>query len=355
MTKRAATPIASSMMAAVQRQSGGPLLLETLPVPVPRPGEVLVRVRACGVCHSDVHALDGDWTPGPVLPLTPGHEVTGHVAALGPGVKDLVPGATVGVPWMWSACGRCEWCLAGMETICPSGQATGYSKPGGFAEYLVAPAAFVARLPDDADLAAVAPLLCAGVTTYRGLKRSGARAGQWLAVLGVGGLGHIALQYGKAMGLKVAALDTAPEKLELARALGADLALEAGAADAVKSLKTATGGGVHAALVTATARPAFEQAIALLRPAGTAVFLGLPGGGDDQIRASITAIAGRELTIRGSSIGTRQDLDEAVAFALQAGVAARIERLPLAEAAAALDRLRAGSVSGRLVLEVAPA
>ncbi|MGH6959559.1 MAG: alcohol dehydrogenase catalytic domain-containing protein, partial [Dongiaceae bacterium] len=185
--------MAKTMRAAVLRRLRTKLRIERLPIPEPGPGELLIRVVACGVCHSDLHAVDGDWTPGPALPLIPGHEVTGHVAGIGAGVRGFRVGDAVGVPWMFSACGECEFCLAGHETICPRGESTGYSRPGGYAEFMAAPAAFVGRLPKRADLYALAPILCAGVTTYRGLKRTDARPGQWVTVIGVGGLGHIAI------------------------------------------------------------------------------------------------------------------------------------------------------------------
>jgi alcohol dehydrogenase, propanol-preferring len=190
------------MKAAIARRFDTDLAIESMPVPTPGRGEVLVKVVACGVCHSDLHAIAGDWYPPATLPLIPGHEVTGTVAALGDGVERINIGDLVGVAWMYSSCGRCEYCLAGMETICPAAEATGYSRPGGYAEYLVAPADFVARLPAGCDPVAIAPILCAGVTAYRGLKRTGARSGQWVVVVGVGGLGHLAVQYAKAMGMR---------------------------------------------------------------------------------------------------------------------------------------------------------
>ncbi len=216
----------AKMKAAVLHKIGAPLEIERLPIADPKPGELLVKVTACGVCHSDLHAVEGDWTPLPNLPLIPGHEVTGHVAAVGAGVTHFREGDRIGVPWMYSACGHCEFCLSGMETICRSAEATGYTKPGGYAEYMIADAAFCGHIPETADLYEIAPILCAGVTTYRGLKRTGARPGQWMTVMGVGGLGHIAVQYAKAMGLRVAAVDVTEDKLDLAKSLGAELAGE---------------------------------------------------------------------------------------------------------------------------------
>ena len=351
VTSRPATA-PTKMRAAVLRKVKTKLKIERLPIPEPGPGEILVKVVACGVCHSDLHAIDGDWTPGPVLPLIPGHEVTGHVAALGAGVSGFRKGDPVGVPWMWSACGHCESCLAGMETICRYGEATGYSKAGGYAEYMLARADFVARLPKRADLVTVAPILCAGVTTYRGLKRTNARPGQWVAVVGIGGLGHVAVQYAVAMGMRVAAVDIDPKKLALAKKLGAEFLVNAREEDPVPAIRKGIG-GVHGAVVAAVATQAFEQSIGMLRAGGTVVFLGLPGGKANELRASIAQISGRELSIRGSSVGTRLDLDEAVAFALRGEVTAKVETAPLSAANAVLNRMRRGKIVGRVVLTIA--
>jgi len=350
-TTRTGSAGAGKMRAAVLRKLKTKLKIERLPIPEPGPGEILVKVAACGVCHSDLHAIDGDWNPGPVLPLIPGHEVTGHVAELGAGVSGFRRGDVVGVPWMWSACGHCESCLAGMETICRYGQASGYSKPGGYAEYMVARADFVARLPKRTDLVAVAPILCAGVTTYRGLKRTNARPGQWVAVIGIGGLGHIAVQYAVAMGLRVAAVDIDPKKLALAKKLGAEFLVNGREENPVAAIRKGIG-GVHGAVVAAVATQAFEQSIGMLRPGGTVVFLGLPGGKADELRASIAQISGRELSVRGSSVGTRLDLEEAVAFALRGEVTAKIETAPLSAANAVLNRMRRGKIVGRVVLTI---
>jgi alcohol dehydrogenase, propanol-preferring len=343
--------MAKNMKAAVLHEIKSPLRIEDVPIPEPKHGEVLIRVAACGVCHSDLHAVEGDWTPLPVLPLIPGHEVAGHVAAIGQGVSGFKDGDAVGVPWMYSSCGTCEFCLAGMETICKAGEATGYTKPGGYAEYMVAPAAFVGRLTAETDLFDIAPILCAGVTTYRGLKRSGARPGQWVAVIGIGGLGHIAVQYARAMGLRVAAVDVSSEKLKLARALGAELIVDATSCDPAAAIQSQIG-GAHAAIVVAVAPRAFEEAILMLRPAGTVVYIGLPGGKSDEIRASISSIVNGELSVRGSNVGTRLDLAEAVAFAANGLVRARIATAPLTEINAILDTMRQGRIVGRMVLDL---
>ncbi|WP_373505508.1 zinc-dependent alcohol dehydrogenase [Aestuariivirga sp.] len=340
------------MKAAVLHALKTPLKIEQVPVPEPGPGDLLIKVTACGICHSDLHAVDGDWTPPPVIPLIPGHEVAGRVAKLGSGVTGFSIGDHVGVPWMYSACGTCEFCLAGMETICKSAEATGYSKPGGYAEYMVAPAAFVGRLPDDADPYALAPILCAGVTTYRGLKRTGARPGQWVTIVGVGGLGHIAIQYAKAMGLRVAAVDVSNDKLELAKSLGAEVVVNGAETDAPAAIQEKIGGS-HAAVVTAVATKAFEQAILMLRPAGTVVYIGLPGGKSDEIRTTISAITNWELSVRGSNVGTRQDLNEAIDFAARGLVKATIRTVGLDEINGVFDEMRKGRIVGRAVLKLA--
>jgi propanol-preferring alcohol dehydrogenase len=340
------------MKAAITRKLGTPLKIETLPIPQPAAGEILIKVTACGVCHSDVHAVDGDWNPGPVLPLIPGHEVAGHVAAIGAGVKGFRLGDAVGVPWMYSACGTCEFCLAGMETICKSAEATGYTKAGGYAEYMVADAAFVAKLPKKADLYQIAPILCAGVTTYRGLKRTKVRPGQWMTVIGIGGLGHIAVQYAVAMGMRVAAVDVDDEKLKLAKKLGAEVIVNAKKVDPVAEIQGKIGGS-HGAVVTAVATAAFEQSIGMLRPGGTVAYIGLPGGKADQVRASIAAISAWELTITGSNVGTRADLVEAVDFALQGLVKAKIQKIPLSQINKTFNDMRRGKIVGRMVLDLA--
>ena len=342
-----------TMRAAVLSELKTPLKIEAVAMPEPGPGEVLIKVAACGVCHSDLHAVDGDWDPLPNLPLILGHEVAGHVAACGAHVHDIKEGDVVGVPWMWNACGACEHCLAGNETICATGESTGYSKPGGYAEYITAPAAYVGRLPDGADLMGLAPVLCAGVTVYRGLKRSMARPGQWVAVFGIGGLGHLAVQYARAMGLQVAAIDVADDKLRLATSLGAEMVVNASSEDPARTLKKALGGGTHAAIVTTPAGIAFDQAVRSLRPSGTCSFIGVPGRDGDRLPVSIGRIINGELSLRGSNVGSRLDLAEAIRFAVEGRVKVKVERQPLRAVNQVLERMRRGELVGRVVLDIA--
>lgn len=340
------------MQAAVARAFGQPLVFEERPVPTPGPGQVLVRVMASGVCHTDVHAVDGDWPARPVLPFVPGHEGAGYAAALGPGVSWLREGDRVGVPWLHSACGRCTYCLTGWETLCPDQRNTGYSVDGTFAEYVLADADYVAPLPEGLDFADAAPVLCAGVTTYKGLRECDVRPGQWVVISGVGGLGHLAVQYARAMGLRVAAVDVSDGHLAMARALGAEVTVNAAADDAGDQVRRATGGGVHGALVTAVSPPAFADALGMLRRGGTCVLVGLPPG---SFEMPIIDVVLKRLTVRGSIVGTRADLAEALAFAAAGHARATVTRRPLGAVNDTLEELRSGTVSGRVVLDLAPA
>ena len=337
-----------TMKAAVVRAFGKPLMIEDVPIPVPGPGEILVKVIACGVCHTDLHAANGDWPVKPTPPFIPGHEVAGLVAAMGPGVTGLNEGDAVGVAWLHDACRACEFCETGWETLCESQHNTGYSVDGGFAEYVIADAAFVARLPADVDFAAIAPILCAGVTTYKGLKETEARPGEWVVISGLGGLGHVAVQYAKAMGLHVVGLDIAPEKLALARAAGADLAIDARSPGAIEDVLKATNGGAHGVLVTAVSPPAFGQALQMVRRRGTISLVGLPPG---DFPTSIFDVVLKRITLRGSIVGTRRDLDEAIAFAIEGKVKAHITKAPLSDVNAIFERLATGKVDGRMVLD----
>ena len=336
------------MKAAVVREFGKPLLIEDVPVPVPGPGEVLVKIMATGVCHTDLHAADGDWPIKPTLPFIPGHEGAGIVVAVGPGVSDPKLGDAVGIAWLHDACGGCEYCITGWETLCEHQHDSGYSVNGTFAEYAIGAAAYVARLPANCDFAEMAPILCAGITTYKGILETETRAGEWLAVSGIGGLGHLAIQYAKAMGMRVAALDVADDKLVLARSLGADLAVNALDEDASEQIVEGTGGGAHGVLVTAVSRPAFSQSLRLVRRKGTISLVGLPPG---DFATPIFDVVLKRITLRGSIVGTRKDLAEAIAFAAQGKVRATLQRRKLEDINDVLDGLRAGTINGRVVLE----
>lgn len=341
--------MAKTMKAAVVRTFGKPLTIEDMEIPTPGPGEVLVRIVATGVCHTDLHAADGDWPVKPTVPFIPGHEGAGVIAAVGPGVTDLKEGDAVGIAWLHDACGNCEYCITGWETLCEHQHDSGYSVNGSFAEYAIGNADYVARLPDDVDFAAIAPILCAGVTTYKGLKETEAKPGEWVAISGIGGLGHVAVQYAKAMGLHVVALDVAKEKLELARSLGADAAVNALADDAVEQVLSITHGGAHGVLVTAVSPPAFEQALRMVRRKGTVAMVGLPPG---EFSTPIFDVVLKRITLRGSIVGSRKDLAEAVAFAAEGKVKTHIHEAKLEDINRVFADLKAGKVDGRVVIRM---
>jgi propanol-preferring alcohol dehydrogenase len=341
--------MAKTMKAAVVRQFGQPLTIEEVAIPSPAPGEVLVRIIATGVCHTDLHAADGDWPVKPAPPFIPGHEGAGVVAALGTGVKHLKEGDAVGIAWLHDACGRCEPCTTGWETLCESQHNSGYSVNGTFAEYAIGSADYVARLPAGVDFALMAPILCAGVTTYKGIKETEARPGQWIAISGIGGLGHIAIQYARAMGLHVAALDVTEEKLALARDLGAEVTVNAAHPDAVAKVVRETDGGTHGVLVTAVSPPAFSQALQLVRRKGTISLVGLPPG---EFATPIFDVVLKRITMRGSIVGTRQDLAEAIQFATEGKVTAHIHERPLGDINRVFADLKEGKVDGRIVMRM---
>ncbi len=335
-----------SMKAAVVHAFGEPLTIGQLPVPDPGPDEIVVKIVATGVCHTDLHAARGDWAVKPSLPLVPGHEGVGHVAAVGSGVSHVKEGDLVGVPWLYDACGRCEYCQTGWETLCERQRNTGYSVNGTYAQYALARADWVAQLPDGCDAAQIAPILCAGVTTFKGLKEAEVSPGEWVAIIGIGGLGHVAIQYAKAMGLHVAALDVDQAKLDLATRLGADMAVDGRDRDSVKQLMKSTG-GMHGVLVTAASTAAFSQAIGIARRRGTVVLNGLPPG---EFPTPVMPVVLKRITIRGSIVGTRQDLKAALAFAVEGKVRANVTVEPLENVNAVFERMEAGAIEGRVVL-----
>lgn len=343
--------IPKMMKAAVVERFGEPLAVREVPVPTPGPGQVLVEIAASGVCHTDLHAAEGDWPVKPTVPFIPGHEGAGMVVALGPGVTHLKEGDRVGIAWLHSACGHCEFCLSGWETLCPEQKNSGYSVDGSFAQYAVARADYLGRIPNQLSLVDAAPILCAGVTTYKGLKQTGTRPGEWVVISGSGGLGHVAIQYAKAMGMHVAAVDLGPDKMALARSLGAEITIDAKTQDPPAEIQKQIG-GAQGVLVTAVSTIAFKQAIGMLRRGGTCVLNGLPPG---EFPVSIFDVVLNGYTIRGSIVGTRKDLEEALTFAAEGKVKATIETLPLDSINDVFSRLKTGKVNGRVVLGIGQA
>jgi len=337
-----------TMKAAVVREFGKPLRIEEVEVPRPGPGDILVKIEACGVCHTDLHAVDGDWPVKPNPPFIPGHEGVGHVVAVGAGVSHIREGDRVGIPWLYSACGYCEHCLGGWETLCEAQQNTGYSVNGGFAEYALANAAYVGLLPKGVGFIEVAPILCAGVTVYKGLKVTDTKPGQWVVISGIGVLGHIDGQYAKAMGLNVAAVDIDDGKLALAERLGATITVNARNTDPAAFLKKEIG-GAHGALVTAVSPKAFEQALGMVRRGGTVSLNGLPPG---NFPLDIFGMVLNGITVRGSIVGTRLDLQESLEFAEQGKVAATVTSDSLENINDIFARMQAGKIEGRVVLDM---
>lgn len=338
-----------SMKAAVVRKLGEPLTIEELPVPEVGPGQALMKIMSTGVCHTDLHAVSGDWPVKPHAPFVPGHEGVGYVVGTGAGVTAVKEGDRVGVPWLYSACGQCEFCLTGWETLCTNQKNTGYSVNGSFAEYVLVDPNFVAHLPANLAFSPVAPILCAGVTVYKGLKETDVKPGEWVVVSGIGGLGHLAIQYAKAMGLHVVAVDVATDKIQLAKSLGVELAVDARNADAASQILKATDGGAHGVLVTAVSPSAFSYGLEVLRRKGTMSLVGLPPG---DFALSIFDVVLNRKTIRGSIVGTREDLAEALAFAAEGKVSVTYETAALEDINDVFRRLSAGTIDGRVVVEL---
>ncbi|MDQ0757827.1 zinc-dependent alcohol dehydrogenase [Streptomyces canus] len=336
------------MKAAVVRAFGEPLVIEDRPDPEPGPGQVRVLVEASGLCHTDIHAARGDWPVKPTPPFVPGHEGVGLVETLGEGVTHLGVGQRVAVPWLGKACGRCEHCLSGWETLCERQINTGYGCDGGYAEKMLAWADFAQPVPAGVTAFDAAPLTCAGVTTYKALKIADVRPAQLVAISGVGGLGHLAVQYAKIAGAQVAAIDVTDEKLELAAELGADLVIDARKDDVGEVLKRY--GGAHAAIALAVNEAAFAAVNSGLRRGGKLVMVALPAHGTIQVPIFDTVLNGT--SVIGSIVGTRQDLAEV--FQLHAAGRTRVirETRPLSSVNESIDDVLRGQVKARIVFDL---
>ncbi|WP_369695887.1 alcohol dehydrogenase AdhP [Streptomyces abyssomicinicus] len=338
------------MKAAVVKDFAAPLVVEDVALPTPGLGQALVKVRYSGVCHTDLHAAHGDWPVRPAPPFVPGHEGVGEVVAVGDEVTRIKVGDIVGNAWFWSACGECEFCETGRETLCPDQKNGGYSVDGSFGQYMLVDAAYAPVIPDGVDLAAAAPILCAGVTVYKGLKESEVKPGQWVLISGVGGLGHIAVQYARAMGMRVVTVDVSDEKSELARRHGAELAVNALTdPDPVATIQDVTDGGVHGGLVTAVNGAAFTQAVGALRRGGTLSLVGLP---PEQFPLDIFSTVLFGLTVRGSIVGTRRDMAEALDFFARGLIEPTCTVRPLADVNDIFDDMLAGRIDGRVVMDM---
>jgi propanol-preferring alcohol dehydrogenase len=335
------------MKAAVLHELKRPMVVEEVERPVPGEDEVLVKVEACGVCHSDLHVAEGDWIQFAgitKLPLIVGHEVAGRVVELGPGVRELKVGDRVGVPWIYWTCGECEFCREGNENLCVKQKITGVTVNGGYAEFIKAPASHATKIPDSVSSIQAAPLFCAGVTVYRAIMQAKPQRGQRLAVFGVGGLGHLAIQIAVHLGLEVSAVDVADDKLALAKSLGAANTFNATTANAVKEIRRL--GGAHIVLVTSGSKTAYDTAFYCVRPTGTLLAVGLPA----EISFPPIMMAAGEVNIKASAVGTREDLKQVLALAAAGKLHCQVAARPLGDVNAVFEDMRAGKISGRVVL-----
>ena len=338
------------MRAAVAAAFGEPLLLREWDTPTPGANQILVKTKACGVCHTDLHAACGDWPVKPKPPFIPGNEGIGHVVAVGSDVTNVKEGDRVGMPCLYSACSQCEYCLSAWKTVCGSAQFGGYSVNGGFAEYIPSDPNYVARIPDGLSATNAAPIICAGVTIYKGIKEAATKPGDWIVISGAGGLGHLAIQYAKAMGLHVCAVDIDDGKLAHGMLMGADVTVNARLPHAVEQVKKTTSGGAHGILITAPPLAAFKQSVAITRKRETCVLTGLPPG---EFPFPLFDVVLNCITVRGSLVGTRQDMAEALAFAVEGKVKAYIELQALSAINEVLARLMRGEVAECVVLDLA--
>lgn len=334
------------MKAAVVPQFKAPLEIRQVDVPAPGAGQVLVRIEASGLCHTDIHAAQGDWPVKPKMPLIPGHEGVGIVEALGEGVEHVGVGDRVALPWLASACGRCRYCVAGKETYCQSPAYMGYTIDGGYAEYALGYASHVVPVPEGVSAFDAAPITCAGVTTYAALKSAHPKPAETVMVVGLGGLGHLGLQYGTVFGCRTIAVDVEDAKLELADELGADVVVDARGDQAAQ---VAAAGGADIALVTVPSPQAMAAAHAALNPTGRLVIVGLPA--DNTLTLPVFESVLRGITVQGSLVGTRNDLADC--FALHAAGRTRVVAEPraLEDVNACFDEVLAGKVPARLVFD----
>jgi propanol-preferring alcohol dehydrogenase len=334
-----------TMKAIVVPALGAKLEVREVPVPEPGPGQVLVRMEASGLCHTDIHAARGDWPVKPAAPFTPGHEGVGIVVATGPGAGLHAVGDRVAIAWLGSACGHCAYCASGWETLCEAQSNSGYSVDGAWAEYAVADDNYVVAVPRALSPVDAAPLTCAGVTTFKAVKVSRIQPGETAVIFGIGGLGHLALQYARLSGAHVIAVDVVGEKLELAYELGADHVINAAETDPAAAIQAL--GGADVAVSLAASPRSFEQAFGSLRRGGRLVCVALPA--DDKMTVPIfdTVIGGK--SIIGSIVGTRKDLADV--FALHAAHRTRVvtQQVGLDDVNTCIDDVLAGRVPARLV------
>jgi propanol-preferring alcohol dehydrogenase len=331
------------MKAAVVPKLGEPLEIRDVAIPTPGPGQVLVKIEASGLCHTDIHAARGEWPVKPKIPLIPGHEGVGVVEAVGDGGGPISVGDRVALPWLGHACGHCRGCVAGWETYCTSPQYMGYTIDGSYADYAVGYASHVVKVPDGVSSFDAAPITCAGVTTYKGLKVAHPLPSDTVMIVGIGGLGHLGLQYANVFGCRTVAVDVEDDKLQLAKDLGADVVVDArSGGDGVE--------GIDIALVTVPSPAAMASARDALGPGGRLVIVGLPAEDRFELPIFDTVLTGK--SIIGSLVGTRNDLVDC--FDLHARGKTRVvaESRNLEDVNACFDEVLAGRVPARLVFDM---
>ncbi|KAK6465821.1 alcohol dehydrogenase 2 [Scheffersomyces coipomensis] len=343
--------IPSTQKAVIFETNGGPLLYKDIPVPKPKPNEILINVKYSGVCHTDLHAWKGDWPLATKLPLVGGHEGAGVVVALGENVVGWEIGDYAGVKWLNGSCLQCEYCVTAHESNCPSADLSGYTHDGSFQEYATADAIQAARIPKGTDLASISPILCAGITVYKALKTADVKPGQWVAISGAaGGLGSLAVQYAKAMGFRVVGIDGGVDKGEFAKSLGAEAFVDfTTSKSVVKDVQAVTGGGAHGVINVSVSGGAMQQSLEYVRPTGTVVLVGLPAGA--KVSASVFDSVVRTVNIRGSYVGNRADTAEAIDFFTRGLVKCPIKIVGLSELANVYKLMEEGKILGRYVVD----
>ncbi|KAH7247600.1 chaperonin 10-like protein [Fusarium redolens] len=345
--------IPKEQWAQVLEKPGGLVVHKKIPVHMPGPDEVLVNVKYSGVCHTDLHAMMGDWPLTRKIPLVGGHEGAGVVVAKGELVTNIEIGDHAGVKWLNGSCLNCTFCLQGDEQLCPQALLSGYTVDGTFQQYAVAKAAHITRIPSECSLEDVSPILCAGLTVYKGLKESGVRPGQYVAIVGAGGgLGCFALQYAKAMGVHSIAIDAGNDKSKACKDLGAAAFIDfQESSDIAADVRAAVpdGFGPHAVLVLATHEEPFQQAYNYVRSHGSIVCIGMPGHA--YLKAPIFATVVRMINVKGSYVGNRQDAAEAIEFFRLGLIKAPHKLTGLSQLQDVYDMMLKDEVVGRYVVD----
>ncbi|KAI5969769.1 hypothetical protein CANMA_001231 [Candida margitis] len=343
--------IPKTQKAVVFETNGGKLEYKDIPVPKPKSNELLINVKYSGVCHTDLHAWKGDWPLDTKLPLVGGHEGAGVVVGMGDNVKGWEIGDYAGIKWLNGSCLNCEFCEQGAEPNCPQADLSGYTHDGSFEQYATADAVQAARVPKGADLAKVAPILCAGVTVYKALKTAQLRAGEWVCISGAGGgLGSLAIQYAVAMGYRVVGIDGGADKGEYVKSLGAEAYIDfTKEKDIIAAVKKATNGGPHGVINVSVSEKAINQSVEYVRPLGKVVLVGLPAG--SKVVAPVFDAVVKSVEIKGSYVGNRKDTQEAIDFFVRGKVNCQIKIVGLSELPEVFKLMEEGKIMGRYVLD----